>query len=84
MNTGAFRKEAKVKKQKKIKVTKVRSTKLRTAGKVLLWTMLGLIFIKGAADIIMGNRVKLLALVGDGYVQAGSQFQFAFRGTGCR
>ncbi|MCI9640147.1 MAG: conjugal transfer protein [Emergencia sp.] len=47
-----------MKKQKKIKVTKVRSTKLRTAGKVLLWTMLGLIFIKGAADIIMGNTIS--------------------------
>lgn len=47
-----------MKKEKKIKVAKIKSTKLRTAGKILLWIMLGSIFIKGAADIIMGNTIS--------------------------
>lgn len=47
-----------MKKEKKVKVSKIKSTRMRTAGKILLWIMLGAVFIKGAADIIMGNTIS--------------------------
>lgn len=40
-----------------MKIAKIRSTKLRTAGKILLWIMISFIALKGAADILMGNTI---------------------------
>ncbi len=40
-----------------MKIAKIRSTKLRTAGKILLWIMISFIAVKGAVDIVMGNTI---------------------------
>lgn len=47
-----------MKKEKRVKISKIKSTKLRTAGKILLWILLVAVFFKGAADIIMGNTLS--------------------------
>lgn len=44
-------------KEKRIKLSKIKTTQLRTVIKILLWIMITAVFVKGAADIILGNTI---------------------------